>query len=177
MKRILGTLKSLGRNLGFWILSLICEVPFYFFAGILVGVSDLTSPNHTHDWRDINFVLLVACTSLVCRLISLHLIGSWVLKRILIHRKVGPLGFGLSDFVLANLWVGVWAFLDPSSLASELFRGHPVFGFPLTEFWYLAIPPIALGSATFRVAFGTRLLGKNGKQSEGWNALEKAEAE
>jgi len=124
-----------------WALSILCEIPFYLFVGVIGGLFSLRS-NPWACWRGMFFGLLVGTVSLVWRFISLHFVGTWVLKRALLTRGASPLGFGLADFLLANLWVGTWALLDPRGPAVEVFR------FP--ALWSIAIPSIGFGSALSR---------------------------
>lgn len=153
MEHLKRTMIVVGRGFGLWTLSILCEVPFFLLAGIMVKVFE-GGPFFPVYGDGIELVLLVTFFSFWCRLISLHLLGSWVLKWFFLKRGAGPFLYGLADFLLANLWVGVWAFLDPEGFAGMLFKDPSGSGFQLTMFWYLSIPPIALGSATFRLFLG-----------------------
>jgi len=138
MKQSLNRVINLGWDPIFWFLSVIFEIPYYFCCGILVTLFDGNGFNFE---RALGFGLLVGLTSLFCRVISLHLIGSWVLKRFLMKRLAGPIWFGLNDFLLANLWIGIWALFDPSGPTAELFHEQSGDAFRLTEIWFIAIPP------------------------------------
>jgi hypothetical protein len=121
--------------------------------GFLVVVFDKSSSNPLNNIFFLEIAYLVGLFSLFCRVLSLHVLGSWILKRVLLSRRAGPLVFGLADFILANLWVGVWVVLQPHGIAMELFRGFGRDVFLPNYLWFISIPPIALGSITFRVLF------------------------
>ncbi len=166
MEMYLNILKGFGKWFGFWALSLLCEVPFYFLAGILA--TGFEQNNFlSYNWGDLGFVvMMVMIFTFFYRLLSLHLIGSLLLKLVLIKRMAGSLWFVLADFLLANLWIGVWAWLDPHGPAFELFhQGYSDSPFRLTELWFMAIPPIGFGSAAFRLLFG-RAFFRKGDQHE-----------
>ena len=147
-KNYVGIIRFTGEA-GLWVISLICEVPFYLVAG--TGV-EIFSQRYDTIVSAMLFSPFVAYVSLGCRAMSFHLLGSWLLKKYLFKKGAGPLLFGLADFVLANLWVGAWAWIFPHGIASELF--HESYGdnsWKLTEYWFISIPPIAFGSMTFRL--------------------------
>lgn len=132
-------------NVGFWILSLICEIPFYFL--VCGFFKNLFSSNPLDYFEIAYFVILM---TFACRFISLHVLGSWILKRVLLELKAGPLVFGFADFILAVLWVGIWALLQPDGMAGIFFRRAGLFPDPLI---FPCLLPIALGSAAFRWVF------------------------
>lgn len=147
------SLVNIFLNLVFWILSMICEIPYFFCMGFLIVVFDKSPSNPFNNIFFLELAYLVGIVSLGCRFISLHVVGSWILKRVLLSRQAGPLIFGLADFILANLWVGLWAVLQPNGIAMELFHGNGQGGFSLNYLWFVSIPPIALGSLTFRFLY------------------------
>ncbi|GEM_PF-6893707 len=161
MNRFWPALKNVFLNIGFWILSLLCEVPYFFCMGLLVMVVETKAFVGGESDRSLDIVFLISFFSLFCRFISLHVLGSWILKRFLLSRGAGPFLFGLADFILANLWVVVWALLQPHGMAMELFRdGHNGLFLP-NGLWVISIPPIALGSLTFRLVYGKYFENKN----------------
>jgi hypothetical protein len=145
---------NLGRGASFWVLSLFCEMPFFFLAGLFVAyLPDTRDFSLQKEFPGLWFSFLVALCSLILRALSLHLIGSWALKWFLAKRGANPLLFGLADLVLANLWIGLWALVEPHGPTSLLFQADAGKGFFLTPIWFTAILPIAFGSAAFRWIF------------------------
>jgi hypothetical protein len=152
MKLILKAVQNFLWNLLFWLLSLLCEAPFTLFLGLLTECWVEDDIPALFNGRALDMVLLIGAMSLGCRFISLHVFGSWVLKRVLLEKGVGPLVMGLADFVLANLWITVWALVQPDGMAAMLFHD------PHNQLWLVSIPPIALGSTLFRALFGKWIL-------------------
>jgi hypothetical protein len=152
MRAIWKAFQNLLWNLAFWLLSLLCETPFTLVLGFLTECWVEDDIPALFNGRALNMVLLIGGMSLGCRFFSLHLFGSWILKRVLFEKGVGPLGMGLADFVLANLWITVWALVQPDGLAALLFHD------PHGQLWLVSIPPIGLGSILFRAFFGKWIL-------------------
>jgi hypothetical protein len=138
--------KKFGWNLLYWFLSLLCEGPFYLILALVLALAQ-ASGTRFYPWGP----LIVWMVSLFSRFISLHVIGSWVLKRILLARAVGVWGFGLAEFLLANLWIMGWMLIKPTFLVQALFEPK---GFFPNLLWLFSIPPIALASVLFRFIFG-----------------------
>jgi hypothetical protein len=162
MNRTLKVITLFSWNLGFWILSLFTEIPYYFCVGVLL---DHQNPKNFNLSTSLGISLLVGCFSLIYRALSLHLIGSWILKRVLFTFNSGPFQFGLGDFLLANIWIGIWAWLDPKGPTSVLFHDElvPHYAFGVTEIWFISILPIAFGSATFRFVVETPVFKRWGR--------------
>lgn len=143
--------KKLGWNFLYWLLSLLCEGPFYLVFALILALAQSLGGDMEHffPWGP----LIIWMVSLFSRFISLHVIGSWVLKKVLMARKAGPVAFGLADFILANLWIGAWVLIHPDLMVKALFQSPFLFS-PL---WYMTIPPVGLASFLFRSIFrGTK---------------------
>lgn len=151
--------KKISWHLNLWLISLCCEAPYYFLMAFLVALFEVPA-------SEIIFFLLllplfIGLTSLGFRFVTLHVAGSWILKRILMARGAGPILFALADFILAHLWLAAWALVHPDWIVMTLFRYEDSDQFVLTRIWYIAIPPIALGSLTFRWIYGKYFENKN----------------
>lgn len=133
---------------GLWVMGFFYEIPFAIALGV---VFQLLGP---YPVRAADFLAIgwfVWAVSLACRFISLHFVGSALLRWFLSLRGANPCAFGLADFLLANLWVGIWAWFFPDGIASMLFHDIDGGPFQLTVFWWISIPPIGLGSFVFQL--------------------------